>query len=120
MEETVFVYTTWPSPGEAGIAGRALVESRMCACVNILPGMISIYAWEGRIERAEEAVMILKTRRAQVQPLMAAVKAAHPYETPAIVELPAGAADPAFAAWVARETGGEYQSTTLQGAGTNS
>lgn len=106
MEETVFVYTTWPSPGEAEAAGRALVEGKLCACVNIIPGMTSLYSWQGEIERAEEAVMILKTRRGQVQPLMAAVKAAHPYDTPAIVELPAGSADPGFAAWIARETGG--------------
>jgi periplasmic divalent cation tolerance protein len=106
MEKTVFVYTTWPSPGEAEAAGRVLVERKLCACVNIIPGMTSLYSWQGRIERAEEAVMILKTQRGQVQPLMAAVKAAHPYDTPAIVELPAGAADPDFAAWIARETGG--------------
>ena len=62
MERAVFVYTTWPSTVEAEQAGRALVERRLAACVNILPGMISHYRWEGTIERAEEAVMIVKTR----------------------------------------------------------
>src|SRR6266852_236194 len=62
MERAVFVYTTWPSIVEAEKAGRNLVERRLAACVNILPGMISHYRWQGAIERAEEAVMIIKTR----------------------------------------------------------
>ena len=62
MERAVFVYTTWPSVVEAENAGRALIERKLAACVNILPGMISHYRWEGKVERAEEAVMIVKTR----------------------------------------------------------
>ena len=62
MERAVFVYTTYPSVVEAERAGRALVERRLCACVNILPGMISHYWWQGAIERGEEVVMIIKTR----------------------------------------------------------
>ena len=62
MERAVFVYTTWPTTVEAEPAGRTLVERRLAACVNILPGMISHYRWEGKVERAEEAVMIVKTR----------------------------------------------------------
>ncbi len=62
MERAVFVYTTWPTTAEAEAAGRSLVERRLAACVNILPGMISHYRWEGKVERAEEAVMIVKTR----------------------------------------------------------
>ena len=106
MQETALVYTTWPSAGEAEAAGRALVEARLCACVNILPGMISVYSWEGKIERGEEVVMILKTRRALSSALMEAVKATHPYDTPAIVELPVSAIDPRFGAWIAAETAG--------------
>ena len=62
MERAVLVYTTYPSIVEAEKAGRALVERRLCACVNILPGMISHYRWQGAIERGEEVVMIVKTR----------------------------------------------------------
>ncbi len=62
MERAVLVYTTWPSIVEAERAGRDLVERRLAACVNILPGMISHYRWQGKIERAEEAVMMVKTR----------------------------------------------------------
>ena len=104
MQETVLVYTTWPSAAEAEAAGRAMVEAKLCACVNILPGMISIYAWEGAVERGEEAVMILKTRRDLSASLKEAVRAAHPYDTPAIIELPVTAIDPRYGAWIAAET----------------
>ena len=62
MERAVFVYTTYPSIVEAERAGRVLVERRLCACVNILPGMVSLYWWQGAIERGDEVVMIIKTR----------------------------------------------------------
>ena len=53
-QRAVFVYTTYPSVVEAEEAGRALLERRLCACVNILPGMVSLYWWEGKVERGEE------------------------------------------------------------------
>ena len=62
MERAVFVYTTYPSIVEAEKAGRALVEQRLAACVNILPGMVSYYRWEGKVDRGDEVVMIIKTR----------------------------------------------------------
>ena len=61
-ERAVFVYTTHPSLVEAERTAGAVLEKRLAACVNILPGMISHYRWEGKVERAEEAVMIAKTR----------------------------------------------------------
>ena len=62
MERAVFVYTTYPSVVEAETAGNTLVTAGLAACVNILPGMISVYRWQGAVERAQEAVMIIKTR----------------------------------------------------------
>jgi hypothetical protein len=61
-ERVIFMYTTHPSVVEAERIGRELLERRLCACVNILPGMVSLYWWQGAIERGEEAVMIIKTR----------------------------------------------------------
>jgi periplasmic divalent cation tolerance protein len=103
MQDTAFVYTTWPSAAEAEKAGRALVEAKLCACVNILPGMVSVYAWEGKVERGEEAVMILKTRHDLATALIDAIASAHPYDTPAILLLPA-ATHPRYAAWIASVT----------------
>ena len=77
MERAVLVYTTWPSIVEAERAGRAMVERRLAACVNILPGMISHYWWQSKIERAEEAVMIVKTRAALADAVRRAVKELH-------------------------------------------
>jgi periplasmic divalent cation tolerance protein len=104
MERAVFVYTTWPSIVEAEQAGRALVERRLCACVNILPGMVSLYWWQGVIERGEEVVMIIKTRAALAEDVCGAVKAMHSYTTPAIVVLPLESVDAAYHAWLLAET----------------
>src|SRR6201995_4497842 len=97
-ERAVFVYTTWPSIVEAEAAGRALVERRLCACINILPGMVSLYWWQGNIDRGEEVVMIIKTRASLAEPVRAAVKQMHSYSTPAILVLPVETVDPAYQA----------------------
>jgi periplasmic divalent cation tolerance protein len=106
MERAVFVYTTYPSIVEAEQAGRALVERRLCACVNILPGMVSLYRWEGKIDRGEEAVMIVKTRAALAESVRAAVKAMHSYATPAILVLPLESVDADYHTWILAETEG--------------
>ena len=106
MDAVVFVYTTWPDAATAEATGRELVADRLAACVNILPGMVSIYGWHGAVERAEEAVMIVKTRAAQADAVAAAVRAAHPYAMPAIVTLAVAGGDADYLAWIAAETAG--------------
>lgn len=100
MERMAFVYTTYPSVVEAEQAGRALVERQLAACVNIIPGMISIYRWEGAVERGEEAVMIVKTRAALTDAVHAAVKEMHSYSTPAILTLPLEKVEAGYLAWM--------------------
>jgi periplasmic divalent cation tolerance protein len=107
MERAVLVYTTWPSIVEAEAAGRKIVERRLAACVNILPGMISHYWWEGKIERADEVVMIIKTRATLAEQVTAAVKELHSYTTPAVMILPVESLDPAYHRWIVKETGGQ-------------
>jgi periplasmic divalent cation tolerance protein len=107
MERAVFVYTTYPSVVEAERAGRALVERRLCACVNILPGMVSFYWWQGGVERGDEVVMIVKTRASLAKAVSSAVKQMHSYTTPAILVLPIESVDPAYHAWIVAETKGE-------------
>ena len=107
MERAVFVYTTYPSIVEAERAGRALVERRLAACVNILPGMVSLYWWQGQIDRGDEVVMIVKTRASLAEPVRAAVKDMHSYTTPAILVIPIESVDPAYHAWIEAETQGE-------------
>lgn len=107
MERAVFVYTTYPSIVEAERIGRALVERRLAACVNILPGMVSLYWWEGKIDRGDEVVMIIKTRASLAEPVRAAVKKMHSYSTPAILVLPIESVDSDYHAWIVAEAKGE-------------
>jgi len=100
----VFVYTTWPTTVEAEQAGRALVERRLAACVNILPGMISHYRWQGAVERAEEAVMIIKTRASLASDVEATVRKLHPYDVPAILVLPLESVERNYLGWLLAET----------------
>jgi periplasmic divalent cation tolerance protein len=104
MERAVFVYTTHPSLVEAEKVGRAVVERRLAACVNILPGMVSHYWWQGTLERGEEVVMIIKTRASLAEPVRAAVKEMHSYTTPAILVLPIESVDQGYLSWILAET----------------
>jgi periplasmic divalent cation tolerance protein len=104
MERAVFVYTTYPSIVEAERVGRSIVEQRLAACVNILPGMVSHYWWQGTVERGEEVVMIIKTRASLAERVSTAVKANHSYTTPAILVLPVEQVDAAYLGWLMAET----------------
>lgn len=99
-----FVYITTAGMEEARRIGRALVEARLAACVNILDGMSSIYWWEGEIEEGRETVLIAKTRADLVERLTAKVRELHGYDCPCIVALPISGGNPAFLEWIAAET----------------
>ena len=104
MERAVLLYTTHPSIVEAERVGRTLVERRLCACVNILPGMVSYYWWQGALERGDEVVMIVKTRASLAEAVRSAVKELHSYTTPAILVMPLENVDPDYHAWIIKET----------------
>src|ERR1700745_635235 len=106
-DRAVLVYTTYPAIVEAEAAGRTLVERRLCACVNILPGMVSLYWWQGKIDRGDEVVMIIKTRASLAEAVRAAARQMPPYPPPAILVLPVEAVDPDYHAWIVKETQGE-------------
>jgi periplasmic divalent cation tolerance protein len=98
------IYSTFGSLDAAEKAGRALVERRLAACVNILPGMVSIYEWQGALDRDEEVVMITKTRAAIVDEARRALAEIHPYETPAILTLATEHVSAPYAAWLREQT----------------
>lgn len=81
-----------------------LVEQRLVACGNVIPGVRSTYRWSGRIEQAEEAVVLLHTRAALVPQVIAAVEAQHPYDTPQVVALPVLAVNHSYHQWVLDST----------------
>ena len=103
MERIVFVYTTYPSTVEAEAAGRTLVERNLAGCVNILPGMISHYRWQGAVERGEETVMIVKTRASLAERVSTAVKEMHPIRPRQFV-IPIESVDQAYLGWLLAET----------------
>jgi periplasmic divalent cation tolerance protein len=103
-DKPVLVYSTFPSGEVAETMGRQLVERRLAGCVNILPGMTSIYRWEGRIARDSEAVMIIKTRASLADAVMAAVKAEHPYTNPALLVIPVEGGAARYLDWLFEET----------------
>jgi periplasmic divalent cation tolerance protein len=96
----ILVYTTFPSESEAKKAGRALVEARLAACVNIFPQMISIYSWEGKVEEGGEAAMIVKTATFCVGEVLDRIKALHPYSVPARLILPVEGGGEDFLKWI--------------------
>ena len=105
MERAVFVYTTYPSLVEAEKAGRAIVERRLAACVNILGPCHSIYRWQDKIEEAVEVPVIFKTGADAAHALVARLAELHSYDVPAAVVWPIADAVPAYAQWVREEIG---------------
>lgn len=102
----MIVYATASDPDEAERIGRTLVTERLAACANVIAGMRSVYWWEGRVQDASEAVLILKTTDARLAAVVARLRALHSYDCPCIEAWPVADGNPDFLAWVARETGG--------------
>ncbi len=101
-----FVYMTTGSKDEARRIGRALVEERLAACVNILDGMNSLYWWDGAVTEDEETVLIAKSRAALLDTLTERVRALHSYDCPCVVALPIEAGNAGFLEWIGAETTG--------------
>jgi periplasmic divalent cation tolerance protein len=106
MDETLLVYTTWPDADTAAAVGRAAVEARLCACVNVLAPMRSVYRWKGAVEAAEEVPALFKTTAGSAGALRAFILARHPNDLPCVLALPVDAArsHPAYLARIAAET----------------
>lgn len=100
----IFVYVTVAAEEEARTIAKTVVMDRLAACANILPGMKSLYHWQGRLEENAETVLILKTRESLFPALEERVRELHSYETPCIVALPVANANPAFLDWILAET----------------
>ena len=104
MSEYLSVCVTAPSFDVADTIGRALVEEHLAACVNILPGMHSIYRWAGSIETAAEVVLIAKTWTALFGKIERRVRELHPYECPCLVAWPIEAGHQPYLDWILKET----------------
>lgn len=98
------VLTTFERQDDAVRVVRALIERRLAACGNLVPGVRSIYRWRGRIEDAGEVLCVLKTAADRLPALIAALGELHPYEVPEIIALPIVTGSAAYLEWLAAET----------------
>ena len=103
--ELALVMTTTASVEAAEKLVRSLLEERLVACGNILPGAVSIYRWEGKVTRESEAVVLLKTAPWRVKELSERIVALHPYAVPEVAMLPMTEVFPPYARWVLESTG---------------
>jgi periplasmic divalent cation tolerance protein len=102
-KEPLVVLCTFPDVEQARGIAVVLVERRLAACVNLLPGVESIYRWEGKVERAGEVLAVIKTTR--YPELEAALKELHPYEVPEILALPVAAGLAGYLKWLGESCG---------------
>ena len=103
-EEVRVVLVTAPDAETAAAIGRTLVEERLCACANLVPGIRSIYRWEGRVADEPEVLLVLKTRASRCAAVAARVKDLHPYALPEVVALPVVDGSEAYLDWVLAES----------------
>jgi len=106
-ESPRIVLTTAPDRETATRIARGLVERSLAACANLLPGVRSIYRWQGRIEESDEILLVLKTTQARVDELERALLELHPYEVPECVVFAPFHVEAKYLAWLVGETSDE-------------
>ena len=100
MTDKIVVLTTCDSEKHGVQLARHLVELRLAACVNILPGVRSVYRWKGKVEDVEEAMLVIKTSRSQAAAVESALREAHSYDLPEFLLLPVSGGGAAYLAWL--------------------
>ena len=105
MTDAVIVLCTFANEQDALCIGSAVVQARLAACVNVLPGIRSIYRWKGEIEQADEILLLIKTTQQSFPALRDRIKELHPYETPEIIAVPIGDGLADYLAWIREQVG---------------
>jgi len=104
MTDTIIVLVTAPSADKAAELARAVVEEQLAACGNIVPGLRSIYRWEGQVQDEPEVLLILKTRAALFEPLRSRIVALHPYDVPEVLRFDIADGHAPYLAWILGST----------------
>ena len=102
--QLVVILCTVPDEATAEKLATGLVEGRLAACVNAVPGVKSFYRWQGKIEAETEIQLLIKTRSERFDELAAWISENHPYEVPEIVAIPADRVSAAYLAWAVEQT----------------
>jgi periplasmic divalent cation tolerance protein len=100
VSERVLVLSTVGSAEDAQRVATGLVEQGLAACVNVVPGVTSVYRWKGAVDRASEVLLLIKTRSERFEAVRQALVALHPYELPEIIALPIEAGHAPYLAWL--------------------
>ncbi len=100
----VIVVVTVPPGGTGDTIAEALVERRLAACVNRIPGVRSVYRWEGKVHRDEEEMLLLKTARTDLDEVEHVVEKLHPYDVPEMVVVPLEGGSASYFEWLAANT----------------
>lgn len=103
LPSPMLVLCNCPNQAVAIELAQQLLQHRLAACVNVLPGVQSLYRWQGRIEREHEVTLLIKTTRPRYEALERLLAAAHPYDVPEIIALPVSAGLPAYLGWLEDE-----------------
>jgi periplasmic divalent cation tolerance protein len=98
--QPLVVLVTAPSEAVGLDLGRTLVDEHLAACVNVVPGLTSVYLWEGRREETAEALLLIKTRPERYAALQRRILELHPYSVPEVLGLPVAEGAPAYVQWV--------------------
>ena len=104
MDQALLVLTNLPDLESAQLVARTLIESRLAACVNLLPAVQSMYRWQGQIEEATEITLLIKTTSQHYDRLQQAIVKLHPYDVPEIIASPIVAGYAPYLHWIATET----------------
>jgi len=104
MTEALVVLITAPSLEEAEAIARALVEEKFAACVNVIPGVTSLYRWRGELQKEDEVLLVVKSRRGLFDRLAARVRELHSYQVPEIIALPVVVGDEDYLRWLGEAT----------------
>ena len=107
MDKFISVYCSFGSFDKAQGVARILVEEGLAACVNIVPGVVSVYKWKGKVEEGQEAIFFAKTQKSLFPRLKARVLELHDYEVPCIISLDIADGDKKFLRWIEKETVGD-------------
>jgi periplasmic divalent cation tolerance protein len=106
MTDKIVVFSNCGSAEEAEKVARHLVDTRAAACVNIIPGVRSIYRWKGAVEDAAEWTLLIKTRRGLLERVQKELRKVHSYEVPEVVAVPIVEGLESYLAWIDDETDG--------------